>query len=79
MNLTLKNLINAEKKAAMLFDTIESNKLLVAGKSEEEINKDIYTLAFKMFGIQKYWHKRIVRCGENTLMPYNETLELLRS
>ena len=72
MNLTLKNLINAEKKAAMLFDTIDSNKLLVAGKSEEEINKDIYTLAFKMFGIQKYWHKRIVRSGENTLMPYNE-------
>ena len=72
MNLTLKNLINAEKKAAMLFDMIESNKLLVAGKSEEEINKEIYTLAFEMFGIQKYWHKRIVRCGENTLMPYNE-------
>jgi hypothetical protein len=25
-----------------------------------------------MFGIKKYWHKRIVRCGENTLYPYNE-------
>ena len=72
MNLTLKNLINAEKKAAILFDTIDSNKLLVAGKNEEEINKDIYNLAFEMFGIQKYWHKRIVRSGENTLMPYNE-------
>tara|TARA_B100000780_G_scaffold20419_1_gene13176 strand:- start:973 stop:1647 length:675 start_codon:yes stop_codon:yes gene_type:complete len=72
MNSTLKNLINAEKKAAMLFDAIDSNKLLVAGKNEEEINKDIYNLAFEMFGIQKYWHKRIVRSGENTLMPYNE-------
>ena len=54
MNLTLKNLINAEKKAAMLFDMIESNKLLVAGKSEEEINKEIYTLAFEMFGIHEF-------------------------
>jgi methionine aminopeptidase len=25
-----------------------------------------------MFVIKKYWHKRIVRCGENTLFPYNE-------
>ena len=72
MNLILKNLINAEKKAAILFDEIESKQLLLPGKSEEEINNDIYNLAFKMFGIQKYWHKRIVRCGENTLMPYNE-------
>ncbi|KRO86458.1 MAG: aminopeptidase [Cryomorphaceae bacterium BACL29 MAG-121220-bin8] len=56
----------------MLFDTIESNKILIPGKSEEEINKEIYNLAFEMFAIQKYWHKRIVRCGENTLMPYKE-------
>ena len=72
MNLILKNLINAEKKAAILFDEIESKQLLLPGKSEEKINNDIYNLAFEMFGIQKYWHKRIVRCGENTLMPYNE-------
>lgn len=25
-----------------------------------------------MFGIEKHWHKRIVRSGENTLFPYNE-------
>ena len=30
----------------MLFDTIESNKILIPGKSEEEINKEIYNLAF---------------------------------
>ena len=25
-----------------------------------------------MFGIKKYWHKRIVRSGKNTLLPYKE-------
>ena len=72
LNTTLRNLVEAEKKAAKLFLEIESNGLLSAGKSEKEINLAIYDLAFKMYGIKKYWHKRIVRCGENTLSPYNE-------
>lgn len=25
-----------------------------------------------MFGIEKHWHKRIVRSGENTLFPYKK-------
>jgi Xaa-Pro aminopeptidase len=29
-------------------------------------------LAFDLFGIKKYWHKRIVRSGANTLFPYDE-------
>ncbi|MDA9330304.1 aminopeptidase P family protein, partial [bacterium] len=39
--------------------------------------KLIFELAFEMFGIKKYWHKRIVRCGKNTLYPYNENPENL--
>ena len=77
MNSTVKNLIEAEKKAANLFNEIELRELLIPGKSEEEINTDIYNLAFEMFRIQKYWHKRIVRCGKNTLLPYNENPENL--
>ena len=77
MNSTVKNLIEAEKKAANLFNEIELRELLIPGKSEEEINTDIYNLAFEMFRIQKYWHKRIVRCGKNTLLPYNEKPENL--
>jgi Xaa-Pro dipeptidase len=52
MNSTVKNLIEAEKKAANLFNEIELRELLIPGKSEEEINIDIYNLAFEMFGIQ---------------------------
>jgi len=29
-------------------------------------------LAKTLFKIEKHWHKRIVRCGENTLHPYKE-------
>jgi Xaa-Pro aminopeptidase len=25
-----------------------------------------------MFGIRRYWHKRIIRAGPNTLQPYRE-------
>ncbi len=64
--------MEAEKKAAKLFKQIENNGLLTPGKSEKEINTSIFDLAFEMFGIKKYWHKRIVRCGKNTLQPYKE-------
>ena len=77
MSFTLNNLIEAEKKAANLFLEIESQGLLEPGKSEKEINHSIFDLAFKMYGIKKYWHKRIVRCGKNTLQPYNENPENL--
>ena len=77
MNITLKNLIEAEKKAQQLFNEIENRNILIAGNSENKINELIFELAFEMFGIKKYWHKRIVRCGKNTLYPYNEDPENL--
>lgn len=39
---------------------------------EKEINNEIFKLAQDLFGIRKYWHKRIVRAGKNTLHPYDE-------
>ena len=65
-------LIEAETKAVQLFHIIEERKLIFANKSEEQINTEIYDLAFELFGIEKYWHKRIVRAGINTLKPYDE-------
>ena len=72
MNTTVKELVKAEKKAQLLFEEIEKRSILIPGNSELKINSMIFKLAFEMFGIEKYWHKRIVRCGENTLFPYNE-------
>jgi Xaa-Pro aminopeptidase len=67
-----KHLIEAEEKAAFLFKEIEARGLIKAGKSERQLNTEVFDLAFELFGIKKYWHKRIVRAGKNTLFPYKE-------
>tara|TARA_B100001996_G_scaffold191277_1_gene146336 strand:- start:447 stop:1124 length:678 start_codon:yes stop_codon:yes gene_type:complete len=71
------NLIEAENKASELFAEIEIRNLILPGKFENELNKEIFDLAYEMYGIKKYWHKRIVRAGENTLKPYKENPENL--
>ena len=68
----LAALLDAQVKAQQLFTEVEEKSLIRAGRSESEINESIYTLARKMYGITRYWHKRIVRAGRNTLQPYDE-------
>jgi len=68
----LNNLQIAEKKALQLFDEIIARKLIVSGKTELELNNEIYALATDLLAIEKFWHKRIVRAGKNTLFPYSE-------
>lgn len=63
-------LINAENVAIALFSEIEGRQLIVAGKDENTLNEEIFHLAKELFNIEKHWHKRIVRSGENTLHPY---------
>ena len=65
-------LLDAQRKAQTLFDEVESRKLIRPGVAETEINENIYALAERMYGISRYWHKRIVRAGRNTLAPYDE-------
>src|ERR1700760_4705245 len=67
-----KELRDAQNKAEGLFHEIEAQGLIRAGISESRLNADIYALAEKMYGISTYWHKRIVRSGKNTLLPYAE-------
>lgn len=63
---------DAESKAERLFLEVEARKLIRPGISEKVLNTEVYQLAFEMYGIKKYWHKRIVRAGPNTLYPYKE-------
>jgi len=63
-------LLEAQNKAVKLFCAVEERGLIRAGVSEAELNEAIYALAAEMYGISKYWHKRIVRAGRNTLLPY---------
>jgi Xaa-Pro dipeptidase len=72
MNHTLLKLQEAEYNAKLLFDEIENRGIIKPFKTEKEINAEIFNLASELFGIQKYWHKRIVRAGENTLRPYDD-------
>ncbi len=65
-------LLEAQTKAAQLFRTIEARGLIHPGITESRLNEDIYALAKEMYGITTYWHKRIVRAGANTLLPYAE-------
>lgn len=65
-------ILEAEEKANYLFNAIEHRGLISIGKTERQLNTDIFNLAFELFGIKKYWHKRIVRAGKNTLLPYEE-------
>jgi Xaa-Pro dipeptidase len=60
-------LVAAEKRAQELFGAIEQRQLLQSGRDEREIEKEIYSIALREFGVEKHWHKRIVRSGPNTL------------
>lgn len=68
----LDRLHDAEKKASTLFRLIEIRELIQPGKTEKQLSDEVFQLAFNLFGIRQYWHKRIVRSGANTLFPYKE-------
>jgi Xaa-Pro aminopeptidase len=70
-NSLVENLQKSEANALRLFHRIEEIGLIRAGRMESDVNRDILQLAQDEFGIKKFWHKRIVRAGENTLHPYD--------
>ncbi len=61
---------DAEAKAARLFAEAVDRGLITPGKTERQLSDEVRELAFEMFGIRRFWHKRIVRAGVNTLEPY---------
>ena len=65
-------LLAAQSKAVALFTAVQQRGLLAPGVGEREVSDAIRDLAAEMFGVRRYWHKRIVRSGENTLHPYRE-------
>jgi Xaa-Pro aminopeptidase len=63
-------LLDAQAKAAELFAAIETRGIIAPGIREIEASNEIRDLAAEMFGVDRYWHKRIIRAGPNTLQPY---------
>jgi hypothetical protein len=74
------NLLHAQGISLQLFNAIEESNLVVPGKTEEQLNAEVCSLAQTKFGIENHWHKKIVRTGSNTLAIYpdnppNRTIE----
>ena len=65
-------LLAAERKALALLDAIEAAGLIAPGRTELEVERDIYTLAARDFGVTEHWHDRVVRAGVNTLCVAGE-------
>ncbi len=65
-------LLDAQAKAAELFAAIEPRSIIAPGVRETEASNAIRDLAAEMFGVDRHWHKRIVRAGPNTLQPYRQ-------
>ncbi len=70
--LRVKELKDAQSKAASLFREIQDRGLVRAGITEKDLNEEVFALAHDLYGTKTHWHKRIVRSGPNTLLPYAE-------
>jgi len=71
MNETKQKLALAEQKTKELFKTVEERGLIAAGKMESILCNEVVQIAKDVFGIENYWHKKIIRAGINTLQPFN--------
>jgi len=63
-------LLDAQRKAALLFAEITAQDLIRPGASESQISKEIYRLSRSKFNAGRHWHKRVIRAGVNTVYPY---------
>jgi Xaa-Pro aminopeptidase len=66
------NLVAAERKGLALLDAIEAAGIVAPGRSELEVERDIYAIASRDFGVTEHWHDRVVRAGVNTLCVAGE-------
>src|SRR3984957_21067061 len=68
-----EQLLAAQARAAELFQAVEDRGLVAPGAGEREVSDRVRDLANEMFGPTRHWHKRIIRSGPNTLLPYRQT------
>ncbi len=65
-------LLDAQDRAKQLFAVVDEQRVIRAGTSDKAASAAIHQLAADMFGVTRHWHKRIVRSGPHTLLPYKE-------
>ena len=54
---------DAQLKADAWFAESERDQLIRPGIAETKLNEEVFALAERMYGVDAYWHKRIVRAG----------------
>jgi len=62
----------AQDKARALFEDIVAAGLIAPGRTESEVERDIFQLAKSKYGVKRHWHKRVIRSGPNTMTVYRE-------
>jgi len=67
-----RQLVVAQEMAEHLFTEVMQRQIIRPGRGERETSDAIRDLAADEFGTQRWWHKRIVRAGPNTLTIYKE-------
>lgn len=70
-SIRVERLLDAQTKAAALFDEIERRGMVRPGVGEQQLSDEIADLAAERFGVTRHWHRRVVRAGENTLHPFH--------
>jgi Xaa-Pro aminopeptidase len=61
---------SAQSRVVALFRAIEDRAIVRPGATEESINLAIFELARRDFGVEKHWHRRVIRSGPNTRLPF---------
>lgn len=69
---SLSTLHAAQARAAALFRAIEDQRLIRPGESEDGLSRAIFDLAAADFGVEKHWHRRVVRSGPHTRLLFRE-------
>ncbi len=62
---------HAQWKATELFAAIEAAEIVRPGVSERAASDAIRDLAAAQLGVERHWHKRVVRAGPNAVQPYH--------
>lgn len=63
---------DAQLRAEALFARVIESGLIRPGVSESELSDAIFELGRREFQIRRHWHRRVVRCGSNTLLTYHD-------
>jgi Xaa-Pro dipeptidase len=63
-------LLDAQRKAEALFAEIQAQSLIRPGPKKARLTRSSTHWPRECTG-SRYWHKRIVRAGRNTLAPYD--------